>query len=195
MWKYWEKDLTAYYISSVNKPTTHTDLIYAFTDKKGKKYYTFPEKMALSVDRWGELQKYLTFMSSALTGEELDEMIDVADKALTEGLLQKKNASKIGAILHEIRQRRDMVIHTELVYNYLAVQYIREDELPDRFNNVIQMEKVDQFKEEDNKFFFALPELKKLQDLFQMSEQEWIKYWKQSQMFQKAGKEAMKIYL
>ena len=54
-----------------------------------------------------------------------------------------------------------MVIHDELFYNIIAIQLIRHDENPTEFNNDIQMEKVEAFKQLDKKddtFFLAIQE-------------------------------------
>lgn len=175
----------------------HAKLEYCFSDSLTAKYYKYPESMSLPLERFGKLQEYMMWMSSGITATELDALLDEADKALTEGLLQKKNASRIGFILSEIRDRKNMVIHTELLYNFLAVQVIREDEDPEFFNNSIQMQKVERFKEETKNGktydFFLRIGLKKLNDLFNMSEQEWNKLWDESIQQQKALKEAIKI--
>lgn len=175
----------------------HAKLEYCFSDSLGVKYYKFPESMSLPLERLGQLQKYMMWMSSGITSSELDKLLDEADKALTDGLTQKKNAAKIGFILTEIRDRKNMVIHTELLYNFLAVQVIREDEAAEFYNNSIQLEKVERFKAETAKGntydFFLRIGLKKLNVLFSMSEQEWNKYWDESIQQQKALTEAIRI--
>lgn len=175
----------------------HAKLELCFTDNKGRKYYKFPEAMSLPVERFGKLQEFMMWMSAGLTSVELDKLLDHADKALTDGLLLKKNASKIGFIITQIRERKSMVIHTELLYNFLAVQVIREDEQTEFFNNAIQLEKIEQFKEEtkDGKTydFFLRIGLKKLNDLFNMSEAQWNQFWQESLQAQELLKEAMNI--
>lgn len=175
----------------------HAKLEYCFSDSLGVKYYKFPESMSLPLERLGNLNNYMMWMSSAITSKELDSLLDQADKALTEGLLQKKNAAKIGFIHEEIRNRKNMVIHTELLYNFLAVQVIREDEAAEFFNNAIQMEKVERFKEETKNGktydFFLRIGLKKVNALYNMSEAEWDKYWEESIQQQKENKLAIQI--
>ncbi|MFI5404926.1 MAG: hypothetical protein ACHQ1D_00285 [Nitrososphaerales archaeon] len=175
----------------------HAKLELCFTDSKGVKYYKFPDNMSLPLERFGKLQEYMMWMSSGITSTELDGLLDEADKALTEGLLQKKNAARIGFILSEIRDRKNMVIHTELLYNFLSVQVIRQDEQPEFYNNSIQMEKVAQFKEETKNGktydFFLRIGLKKLNALFNMSEAEWNRLWEESIQAQEALKQASVI--
>lgn len=175
----------------------HSKLELCFTDSNGLRYYKFPEAMSLPVERFGKLQEFMMWMSAGLTSNELDLLLDEADKALTSGLTQGKNASKIGFVLNQIRDRKTMVIHTELLYNFLAVQVIREDEGVEYFNNAIHLEKIEQFKAEnkDGKTydFFLRIGLKKLNDLFSMSEAEWNQFWGESLAAQKLLIESIKI--
>lgn len=167
--------------NDVKTSIPHAKLELCFTDSNGVKYYKFPEAMSLPVERFGKLQEFMMWMSAGLTSVELDALIDTADQALTDGLTQKKNAAKIGFVLSQIRERKNMVIHTELLYNFLAVQVIREDEPAEHFNNSIHLEKIAQFKIETANGktydFFLHIGLKKLNDIFNMSEAEWNKFW------------------
>lgn len=179
------------------KKNVHAKLEPCFTDSKGVKYYRFSENASLPIERFGKLQEYMMYMSAGVTASELDALLEEADKALTEGLTQKKNAAKIGFIISQIRERKNMVLHTELLYNFLAVQVIREDEQPEHFSNRIQMEKVERFKEETAKgntydFFFAIG-LKKLNDLYKMSEPEWTQYWEESLQRQAKLQKVLKL--
>ena len=74
---------------------------------------------------------------------ELDILLDEAEKALMTCMIDKKGFAKIGFILTQIRERKTMVIHTELLYNFLAVQVIRQDEQAEHFNNAIHLEKIE----------------------------------------------------
>ena len=175
----------------------HSKLEKCFTDSTGRTYYKFPEAMSLPIERLGKLQEFMMWMSAGLTANELDLLLDEADKALTAGLTQGKNASKIGFVLSQIRDRKNMVIHTELLYNFLAVQVIRDDEATEYFNNAIHLEKIEQFKKEtaDGKTydFFLQIGLKKLNDLFNMSEAEWNQFWGDSLEAQRLLIESVKI--
>ena len=175
----------------------HSKLELCFTDSNQMKYYKFPENMSLPIERFGKLQEFMMWMSAGLTSSELDILLDEADKALIGGLATGKNASKIGFVLTQIRERKTMVIHTELLYNFLAVQVIREDEATEYFNNAIHLEKIEQFKEETKNGktydFFLRIGLKKLNDLFNMSEAEWMRFWGESLEAQRVLSEMVKI--
>ncbi len=147
LWKLFHKDLIKHYIKDASKPVGFSDLKLAFTDLNGKKYYQPQQGWNIPIERLGKLQEFTMWMSAAISPEELDKLIDAADRLLTDGLKTGKNAAKIGAILSQIKERRKMCIHTELLYNYAACSLIREDEVVDKYDNDIQMQKVIQFKE------------------------------------------------
>ena len=175
----------------------HSKLELCFTDSCGCKYYKFPEAMSLPVERFGKLQEFMMWMSAGLTSNELDILLDEAEKALMTCMIDKKGFAKIGFILTQIRERKTMVIHTELLYNFLAVQVIRQDEQAEHFNNAIHLEKIEQFKKETSDGrtydFFLQTGLKKLNDLFNMSEAEWTRFWGESLEAQKLLLESVKI--
>lgn len=183
---------------ALDKPESHTQLEYAITDSNGVKYSRFPQDAAIPIERWGKLNEYMMWMSAGLTSGELDKLVDVAEKAIADGLSKDtRNIAKISTVLNEIKERKNMVIHTELFYNYVAVQLIREDENPDTFNNEIHLQKVEQFKKEvaagnSYDFFFSIG-LKKLSALMDMSKDEWERFWENSRKEQELLKEKLKI--
>lgn len=183
-----------------SKPITHSQLEQIFVDRKGQIYYRFPESTALPIERLGKVNEFIAWMSAGMSGSEQELFLNEIDKALMDGLRNqdKRSAARIGSVVQQMRERRKMIIHTELLYNFLAVQWVREDEQPDVYNNEIQMQKVEQFKEEvahsNSYFFFQQRELKRLNDLLNFTEEEWERYWQESQLKQKALKEALAIY-
>lgn len=181
-----------------HKPFDRGEMEYRFLDMNGRKYYAFPKNLPAPIERTGKEMEFMMWMSAGLTSHELDRLLDAQDKALMGGLKTGKNAAKIGAIITEIRERKNMVLHTELLYNWLAAIWIREDENPLVYNNEIQLEKVAQFKKEvaesNSYFFFHQPELERLNYLWKLSESEWNQYWQESLLQQEVLKEKMKIY-
>lgn len=185
-------------LMALDKPPSHSQLEYAITDLNGVKYYRFSQDAAIPIERWGKLNEYMMWMSAGLTAGELDKLIDVAEKAIADGLSKDtRNVAKISTVLNEIKERKNMVVHTELFYNYVAVQLIREDETPDTFNNEIHLQKVEQFKKEVDAgnsydFFFSIG-LKKLSALMDMSKNEWEQFWTNSQKEQELLSEKLKV--
>ena len=181
-------------------PLSHSQLEYAYTDGAGQRYYRFPDTMHLPIERFGKMKEFMMWMASGITPAELDKLIEFGENALEEGMKAKgsKSAGKIGWLLQELRDRRKLIIHTELLYNFLACQWVREDEDPTLFSNEIQMQKVEQFKQEvagkDSFFFFQQRELKIVYDRLNLSQAEWTAYWEDSLIKQLALKEMLQSY-
>ena len=173
-------------LMALDKPKEHAQLEYCFTDLNGINYNRYAKNTAIPVERYGKIMEYQMWMSSGLSSAELDKLIDAAEKAIGDGIKKDtKNISKVGAILYQMRERKNMVIHSELILNFVAVQVIREDENPEKFDAEIHQQKVEQFKKEiaagnSHAFFFNLG-LSKLNSLYDMSPSEWERYWQESQ--------------
>lgn len=180
------------------KPVTHAKLVKRYTDIKGQDYYAFPTEMGLPLERLGELQRFMQYISKGLTAEEDNEIDNRLAKVILSDMpdLEKKKAA--GAIFTEKDKRKKLCIHTELFYNYLAVQWVRYDELPEVYDADIQLEKVEQFKEEvkigGSYFFFQVPEFKKLNDLLRLSESEWSALWRESLTQQAILKQVLDLF-
>ena len=200
IWLKYKKELTELYLEEINgKRLKNSDLEFRFTDKNGKSYFGFPDSLPLPLERWGKARDFLHWMNVGISPDEFKQLIEVAEKNWVSYIKTGKNASKVGYIFEELKNRSEMTIHTELLYNYLAVQLVREDEEPTQFNNELHMEKVKQFKEEtangNHYFFFQQPELKKLQELWNFSQKEWERYWLESEMKQNILKQTMQTIL
>lgn len=178
IWKWFKKPLLNEYLLEQNKPLMLSQLQYAFTDHNGKKHYSFPKDIALPLDRYSQLIKYLSFLSARITPEQMNKIIDGALDIIQQGIGKDKNAAKVAALLYELRDRENLIVPAQLVYDILAVQYVREDENPSVFDNEIHMQKVSAFISDTSKgeFFFRLPELKKLTNLSTISIAEWAAY-------------------
>ena len=200
IWKKNKDSFLQYYIEeSGEKKIEKTNLEYRFHDSNGKIYYGFPESLPLPLERWGKLKDFLFYMNIGYSLDEYNEVIDVAEKNWISYIKTGKNAAKVGYVFQELRNRSRMLIHTELLYNYLAVQLVREDEDVSLFDSVIHNEKVSQFKKEcaggKHYFFFQKPELKKLHELWNFTKEEWNQYWNESEIQQKLLKESLKTIL
>lgn len=173
------KDFELMYLKRQNKPITHSGLEYFFTDSSplNHKWYRFPKAMALPVDRLGMLLKFTQYLAKGLSPEEDEALDQIIEDAIETGI--KNNKAKVSAViatvLEEKKRRRTLCFHTEIFYNYLAVQLIRDDENPVVYDNAIQIEKVEQLKREQPDdgvyFFFHQPELEKLKTLFNITDE------------------------
>lgn len=178
-----EKGFLNYLLKKNGSKFTKDNLMFSFNDLNGNAYYSFPKEVELPIIRLGKLQEYYTWLSAGITGDELEKMVDECDKALSNGLKDGKGIAKIGFFLNEIKDRKNMCIHPELYYNMLAVQLIRHDEKVNDFNNDIQMQKVEAFKEMDkhsDSFFLHTQQLLKALNLSNITRERLHEMFKES---------------
>jgi hypothetical protein len=188
-----------YFLKRINKKlsikmTVH-NLSHSFTDDEGNAYYSFPKEIELPIARMGKLQEYLMWMAKGVSKEEYIKAIDYAEGALKNGLSDNKGVAKIGFVLHELKDRCNMVLHDELFYNIIAVQLVRHDESPSEFNNEIHLQKIEAFKQLDKKddsFFLAIQELLNQLGLANITKKNLDELLKESAILRKAMERMMK---
>lgn len=169
-WKFWKKKKT-------EKPLKD-NLIYAFTDSEGRDYYRFPSPEVIPLIRLFKIQDFMGWMVRGLSADHVKQIADKMDELLVSGLKTGRNGAKLGILIEELKDRNERSVPVELVYNYLAVFYIRKDENPLIVNEQVQREKVDAFKKsaesgDMNEFFFALPEYKRISELLNITSNSW----------------------
>lgn len=154
-----------YWLKRINKKMsiklTVNNLVQTLIDMDGNAYYSFPKEIEMPISRMAKLQEYLMWLAKGISKDEYLKAIEYAEQGLENGLKDAKGVAKIGFILHELKDRCNMVIHDELFYNIIAVQLIRQDESPTDFNNEIHLQKVEAFKKmdiQDDAFFLCMQE-------------------------------------
>lgn len=151
----------------------------AMVDLDGKVYYRFTgSSTIIPLERMGKMQDFLMMMSAGLDSKELTALIDVANNELALALAGKKaDVVKIGAVLSQIKERQQMILHDQLLWQFLCVQLVREDEPPSKFVQKIHDEKVEALQrlywEKGDTDLFQSPELKMLNDLLKCSPDDW----------------------
>jgi hypothetical protein len=174
VWDKHKDELLALHRAESRKPITHAMLEECYTDLNGKRYYRYTKAMGLSVDRLGQLSLFYQYLGKGLSPDEDSAIDEGISNAIEDGVRdpKKKVMVRIAALIEERNRRKQMCFHTELFYNILCVQWIREDENPLTFDETIHREKVDQMmKEQDNYFFFRQPELIELANSLKITEQ------------------------
>lgn len=198
LWNKHKKVFLSFYVKEVARPILKTDLRYIFTDLSGKKYYEFSQDKPLPLERFGEQTRILQYYTKGFSEQEEMLILDEMEKSLSAGLKDTKSIARIAFLIGEMRDRKKIVIHTGLLYELVAVQWVREDEMPETFNSKIQSEKVSAFKEyvaqHGSYFFFQSAPLKKLNHLLNMSETEWTTLFHESLIRQKALTETLKQF-
>lgn len=208
VYKLFRKEFNKLIAESQSRPKGFKSMIPIFIDSEGRQYYKFANFSELPLERLGKLNTFLMWMSTGLgvftvnnkkQVLELDLILAEMESALQEGLKKTNVAARIGAMIEEIKDRKNMVIHSELLYNLLAVQWVREDESPDLYDSQIQLDKVNTFKKEVSKsnsyFFFAKAKLSELLPYLEMSEEKWNEYWQKSEARMRALKEVLSSQL
>jgi len=151
----------------------------ALVDLDGKVYYRFTgSSTIIPLERMGKMQDFLVMMSTGLSNEELNSLIDVANNELALALAGKKSdVVKIGAVLNQIKERQQLILHDQLLWQFVAVQLVREDEPASQFVQKIHDEKVESLQNlyyhNQDHSFFQNPELKLLSDMLKCSPEDW----------------------
>ena len=164
-------------------------LEYAFS-YGGHDFFQYGDRVELPIVRMGEIMRFQQLISAGITGENLRDLtgamqaeiarlvtIDTKKKEFTDAL------ARLNRLSSEIMFRQEAVVPTELLYNYLAAVYIREDENPASFVWDVHHQKVELFKkisEQDYIFFFQNSELKKSISWLNTTPESWQEYLRQS---------------
>lgn len=192
IYSFFEKGFVKYLHEKNGTQIKKENLKFAFFDLKGLSYYKFTKDLALPMVRLGKLHEYMKWLSAGVTGSELDDMLDNADKALTDGIKNGKNASKIGFVISELRDRKKMVVNDELFYNIIAVQMVRSDESPTEFNNEIQLQKVQALRllnESNDTFFLNISEYLRALNWSNITREELMDILQNSEIYRRLAQE------
>lgn len=177
LWNRHKKTFLSFYVKEVAKPILKTDLRYIFTDLQGKKYYEYPKDKKLPLERYGLQSWLLEYFRKGYSPEEEQDALGEMEVNLGKGLKDTKAVARIGFLITLLKERSNIVIHTELLYSILACQWVREDEQFETINDRIHQEKIAAFKEyvsaHGSYFFFQSAGLTKLNHLQNMSETDW----------------------
>jgi hypothetical protein len=178
IWKDHRDELLKLYASEVPQGDK-LSMDKALVDLDGKVYYRFTgSSTIIPLERMGKMQDFLTMMSAGLDEKELTALIDVANNELALALNGKKaDVVKIGAVLNQIKERQQMILHDQLMWQFMAVQLVREDEPPAKFVQKIHDEKVEALQQlyyaHPDFSFFQTPELRLLNEMLRSSQQDW----------------------
>lgn len=178
IWKEHRDELLKLYAAEVPQGDK-VSMDKALVDLDGKVYYRFTgSSTIIPLERMGKMQDFLTMMSAGLDEKELTALIDVANGELALALAGKKaDVVKIGAVLNQIKERQQMILHDQLMWQFMAVQLVREDEPPAKFVQKIHDEKVEALQrlywEKNDISLFTSPELKMLNDMLKCSPEDW----------------------
>jgi hypothetical protein len=171
--------------SEQSKKVGFEKLAFVFTDSNGKDYYRYTNDLEILE------------IESGLSGNELERIINAIDAAINEkdkkGMMSP-NIGKIGFLIQEIKNRKEILIHPELLFEAVAILYIREDEDPAIVDREILKEKIEQLKKDSVEGlydFFYTSGLSTYIPFLEKSPEEWMGYYEEG----KAKLEGMKKFL
>lgn len=136
--------------------TPFTNVKYFHKDSNGYKWYEFNDKMGMPPLRYVMLQKFISIWNLNLSDKQLDDLIELANSTIEDGLQKKVNGKhinllKIAGILNEIQSRREYIRPFELLADLIAINLLREDEDYYIFDNKIHLEKKEYILQEAKK--------------------------------------------
>lgn len=153
------------------RPPDFTDLTLAFVDTLGRKWYEYPTASAIPLQRMDAQLRNVGFLSAMISGEQMTETRADINKALAHG-----DMVGAGAIFSRFFDNAEKVVPMDIMINLIALTLVREDELPDRFDQATHSDKCDFLKaaiERGDGFFFRLTEVKRLSGAFKIGEDHW----------------------
>jgi len=167
-----------------------------FIDSNGMSYYAPLNDFDYPHERVKELEYKLMRLRSGISDEELDKILEAQETALNSG--KKSDLSMIGFTIIEMRKRKDIILHPDLMMDIAALRYIREDELPEKIDKVIHQEKINQFKKDSGSGlydFFYKAGFKKYIPYLDKLEKDWIEYMMDSEIKIKALNQVLQAYI
>lgn len=153
----------------LNNPTL-SGLKYEFTAQSGKKWYSFPERMALPTKRYAKMLEHIDWLKNGMAPDEFDKIGAKLQecfahiKARTDKADEKTKDA--GILLAEMERRRAQAYPYGVLITLICDVMVREDEDPAKLSSVIHIQKCDELEFEINSgradFFLTLPQLKPL---------------------------------
>lgn len=143
------KAVIEYAFSSQSK-SYKENLEVAFYDSKMMRYYRFIDFNKMPVKRLEMITKMQEVIKEGMKrdkGSYLDEWIGVAELTI-----EKSKTPKVdfGKLLHSLKERSKL-FDENLLIELLCLTYIREDENPAEFSEVLHQEKIEQIKKDLSK--------------------------------------------
>lgn len=159
-------------------------LKYEITSLSGRRYYSFPEKMALPFQRLSKGLEYIEWLKNGISAEDFDRIRHELTTCLAHIKANtdqsKAMTTKAGLLISEMERRRVSAVPYYVLVNLAANYLIRDDEEPQVISPVIHHEKCDDIENElnngNNAFFLTIPQLRVLSVLQTLSVEDLTNY-------------------
>lgn len=166
-----------------------------FIDSNGMSYYSMTDDLELPIIRGKEIQKRIQLIQASISDSNLMSYLDAMEIALNSG--KKSELAQIGFLIIELKKRIGIYVDMDLLFDTVAIAYIREDENIAIIDNVIHKEKVEQFKKDSQGGlydFFYNADLTKFIPFTSLSPEEWNEYFEKSELKMKSMQKYLEVY-
>ena len=140
----------------VKTPHGNQKMIYAFTSVGGYKYYRFSDTMnQINFERYhAQYTTRLMEMQNRITNVSLNEWIETTRTF--------NNINQYRSAVEALDIRRQIAMDTNMLYELMAILYLREDEKNEAISNEFLLEKAKDIRDtlmtaEDSEVFFCEP--------------------------------------
>lgn len=157
----------------IKTPNGNQKMIYVFTSVGGYKYYRFSDTMSqINFERYhAQYTTRLVEMQNRITNASFAEWIETTRTF--------NNISQYRSAVEALDIRRQIAMDTNMLYELMAVLYLREDEKNEPISNEFLLEKAKDIRDtltvaEDSEVFFCEPILQEFLNLQDISQSNLI---------------------
>lgn len=200
VYKLFKKELTQMVWDETYKPDTMKGLKFALVCE-GHKYYIYQNIFDIPIERMGRIQDLVIQLQRMVSKEELDVFLENMENALNASVsgAAVKNLAQIGFLVGEMRKRKEMLIHPDVMMELAGAVLIREDQNPGEWNAEFEQKKVEAFrnayKGKELYDFFVLAGLSQYFPNIAHLEEDWTIFWEMAASRLEATQELLKSEL
>lgn len=182
------------------KPDTMKGLKFALVCE-GHKFYIYQNIFDIPIERMGRIQDLVIQLQRMVSKEELDVFLENMENALNASVsgAAVKNLAQIGFLVGEMRKRKEMLIHPDVMMELAGAVLIREDQNPGEWNAEFEQKKVEAFrnayKGKELYDFFVLAGLSQYFPNMEYLEEDWTIFWEMATSRLEATQELLKSEL
>lgn len=184
-----------HYFLDQSKKSGFENMEKVFIDSNGKAHYSPINDFDMPHERTKALEKSLMRLKAGLSEEDEDLILDTMEKALNSG--KKSELAVIGHCIIEMRKRKELILHPDILFDIAALRYIREDEDPSIIDSEKHKQKIEQFKKDSSGGlydFFYKAGLSKYIPYLSKLESDWEEYMSLSKIKVEALQNHLKAY-
>lgn len=191
LYKWFPKEFNQLVWDSTYKPKKNQGLKYAFTCE-GHRYYVYESLFEMPVERLGRAQDFVLQLQRMVSESELDKFLEAMESALFESTSGEKlkGLSKIGFLIGEMKERKKLLLHPEIMMELSGCMLIREDQDPGVWDAEFEQKKIETFRKNYKGKglydFFVLGGLNQFFPNFSSFGKDWETYWEMAQARLKA---------